>query len=86
MWLYRNDLEFFTAVRIMEVVACCELSVNRNVHLLNLQISEISGAQKVCMSRGGVWVQLLRGQGIRALLVLRECIWNAAAVSLVLNF
>ena len=35
---------------------------------------------------GGVWVQLLEGQGFRALviLVLRECIWNAPAVSLIL--
>ena len=35
---------------------------------------------------GGVWVQLLGGQGARTrvILVLRECIWNAPAVSLVL--
>ena len=35
---------------------------------------------------GGVWVQLLEGQGPRArvILVLRERIWNAPAVSLVL--
>ena len=34
----------------------------------------------------GVWVQLLEGQGAsaRVILVLRECIWNAPAVSLVL--
>ena len=34
---------------------------------------------------GWVWVQLLGGQGAsaRAILVLRECIWNASAVSLV---
>ena len=34
----------------------------------------------------GVWVQLLGGQGDRArvILVLRECIWNGLAVSLVL--
>ena len=38
------------------------------------------------MGLGGVWVQLLGGQGARArvILVLRECIWNAPAVSLVL--
>ena len=31
---------------------------------------------------GGVWVQLLEGQGGRgrAILVLRECIWNVPAV------
>ena len=35
---------------------------------------------------GGVRVQLLEGQGTcaRVILVLRECIWNAPAVSLVL--
>ena len=35
---------------------------------------------------GGVWVQLLGGQGARTvvILVLRECIWNAPAFSLVL--
>ena len=34
---------------------------------------------------GGVWVQLLGGQGTRArVLVLRECIWNAPLVSLAL--
>ena len=35
---------------------------------------------------GGVWVQVLGSQGVRArvILVLRECIWNAPAVSLVL--
>ena len=35
---------------------------------------------------GGVWAQLLGGQGARAyvILVLRECIWNAPAVSAVL--
>ena len=35
---------------------------------------------------GGVWVQLLEGQGTcdRVILVLRERIWNAPAVSLVL--
>ena len=35
---------------------------------------------------GGVWVQFLGGQGARAriILVLRECIWNAPAVSLAL--
>ena len=33
---------------------------------------------------GGVWVQLLGVQGACIILVLRECIWNAAAVSLVL--
>ena len=35
---------------------------------------------------GGVWVQLLEGQGtrVRVILVLREYIWNAPAVSLVL--
>ena len=34
---------------------------------------------------GGVWVQLLKVLGVRArvILVLRECIWNAPAVSLV---
>ena len=34
---------------------------------------------------GGVWVQLLGCQGSRArvVLVLRQCIWNAPAVSLV---
>ena len=34
---------------------------------------------------GRVWVQLLGGQGARArvILVLRECIWHAPAVSLV---
>ena len=36
---------------------------------------------------GGVWVQLLVGQGVRdgVILVLHECIWNASAVSLVLS-
>ena len=36
--------------------------------------------------RGGVWVQLLEDEEARArvILVLRECIWNASAVSLVL--
>ena len=31
---------------------------------------------------GGVWVQLLGDQGVRArvILVVRECIWNAACV------
>ena len=35
---------------------------------------------------GGVWVQLLRGQGAhaRVILVLRQCIWNAPTVSVVL--
>ena len=35
---------------------------------------------------GRVWVQLLGGIGARArvILVLRECIWNVPAVSLVL--
>ena len=35
---------------------------------------------------GGVWVQLLRGQGprVHVILVLCECIWNEPAVSLVL--
>ena len=35
---------------------------------------------------GEVWVQFLGGEGARArvILVLRECIWNASAVSLVL--
>ena len=35
---------------------------------------------------GGLWVQLLEGQGARAhvIVVLRECIWNASAVLLVL--
>ena len=39
----------------------------------------------VCVRGGGVWVQLLGVQGSRArvILVLRECIWNAPAVSLV---
>ena len=33
----------------------------------------------------GFWVQLLMGQGARAhVLVLRECIWKASVVSLVL--
>ena len=34
----------------------------------------------------GIWVQLLRGQGARArvVLVLREGIWNVPVVSLVL--
>ena len=32
---------------------------------------------------GGDWVQLLKGQGSRAC-VIRECIWNVPAVSLVL--
>ena len=31
-----------------------------------------------------VWVQLFGGQGVRAHVVLRECIWNAPAVSPVL--
>ena len=36
---------------------------------------------------GGVWVQLFWGQGARTrvILVLREFIWNATAVSLVLQ-
>ena len=36
---------------------------------------------------GGAWVPLLEGQGARArvILVLRERIWNAPAVSLVLK-
>ena len=36
--------------------------------------------------QGGFWVQLLGGQGARnpVILVLRERIWNATAVSLVL--
>ena len=40
----------------------------------------------VTIGVGGVWIQLLEGQGARALfiLVLRECIWNMPAVSLVL--
>ena len=35
---------------------------------------------------GEVWVQLLRGEGTcaRVTLVLRECFWNAPAVSLIL--
>ena len=35
---------------------------------------------------GGAWVPLWEGQGActRAILVLRECIWNAPVVSLVL--
>ena len=35
---------------------------------------------------GGVWIQFLGSQGARARLVLnlRECIWDAPAVSLVL--
>ena len=35
---------------------------------------------------GGVWVQLLEGQGACAhvILVLRECVWNAPAALLVL--
>ena len=35
---------------------------------------------------GGVWIQLLETQGARApaILVLRECIWNASVVSLIL--
>ena len=35
---------------------------------------------------GGVWVQLLEGQGARArvIFVLHECIWNTSVVSLVL--
>ena len=35
---------------------------------------------------GGVWVQLLGGQGAcaRVILVLRESIWNAPALSLVI--
>ena len=35
---------------------------------------------------GGVWAQLLWGQGSRdrVVLVLRECIWNASVVSLAL--
>ena len=35
---------------------------------------------------GGIWVQLLGFQGARArvILVLRKCIWNEPAVSLVL--
>ena len=35
---------------------------------------------------GGVWVQLLEGQGVRAcdILLLREYIWNTPAVLLVL--
>ena len=34
---------------------------------------------------GGVWVQLLGGQGVRArvILALLECSWNAPAVSLI---
>ena len=33
----------------------------------------------------GLWVQLLRGgQRARVIIVLRECIWNAPAVSLIL--
>ena len=40
----------------------------------------------VTVGQGEVWAQLLGGQGARALviLVLRECIWNASKVSLVL--
>ena len=40
---------------------------------------------KIIYSRG-VWVQILGRQGARTrvILVLRECFWNAAAVSLVL--
>ena len=36
---------------------------------------------------GGDWVQLLGGQGARTrvFLVIRECIWNAPAISLVLS-
>ena len=38
------------------------------------------------MRVGGVWVQLLGGQGACAcvILVFRECIWNAPSLSLVL--
>ena len=35
----------------------------------------------------GVWIQSLGGQAVRAsvIIVLRECIWNAPAVSFVLQ-
>ena len=53
--------------------------------LLRIQISHLSKLQKK-IGVGGVWVQLLGGEGAcgRVILVLRECIWNALVVLLVL--
>ena len=53
---------------------------------MEVVISHFLSFQEYIYRVGRVWVQLLRGQGTRArvILVVRECNWNAPAASLVL--